>query len=445
MKLSLKSLMFFLTLLIFITSSMDIFMNIKIGGFSVRFVFFPILLIIFFYIIKIIISLEKIKFKFLALKPALVWILFLIIFIPNTTIIVRNIAYIVWLTIYFAFIPSFSSFFYIEDIVRLIKIYISSFTLVAIFAIFQFFLGIIDVDILIQQWWKNGLPRANGFSYEPSYLATYLILGWVICAYLMINKSIYVKYFNLKWNILIITIAIVLSGSRMGIIFTLLVPIVYILISLKSLFFRFRIDKLALKYVVILSVLIATVLVYFTYNFNQALVYLNGLGFYGTVNHSYLARSNDQSDTFKAFLNSPIIGYSLGGIPTQIAKIRGVVIVNQEEAKNHEGLNIFAEVLAASGIFGFCFFIAFLYLIFRKNLKLISYLKHINPEWGKIIAALLLAFFCELLILIFNQNILRAYLWVHIAVLNCSFFVFSNLLMQHYKNVDSENKPLIIT
>ncbi len=442
MKVKLETIIFFLLNIIFISCSMDTFLNIKLFGFSLRFVFIPMIVLIVFGAIHLL-SNKKSNHKvlFLGIVPVFIWLLFLIAFIPNTTILFRNIAYVIWLVIYLTFVPVIAHFIKNQmQLMKMLRYYLYSFFLVACFAIAQFILGTINIDLLIQQRWLNGVPRASGFSYEPSYLATYMLLGWAICFYLITSKSQWCKYLNCNRNIIFISIAIILSGSRMGILFLLFIPFVYVLFSLKSIFTRFQIKKNAIQYLIAIAVFTSSGLVYFTYNFDQALIYMNGLGVYGTVGHSYDMRSNDQKHTLEAFLRSPVIGYSLGGLPTQVALARGKSIKTQEEAKNYEGLNIFAEILAASGIFGFCFFMAFLYIIFSKNWRLIKFLKRIHPEWGKIIGALLLSFFCELMILIFNQNILRAYLWVHIAIVNCAFYVMMKFLKQKF---ESENIELL--
>lgn len=435
MKFKLESFIFFIMNIIFISASMDTFLNIKILGFSLRFVFVPIILLIAISLLYIIKNRNTTTIKFLGIIPAMIWLLFLILFIPNTSIIVRNIAYIIWLIIYFAFIPTVSLYISNEmQLIKLVKYYIQSFFIVSIFCIVQFTLGVFKINLLVQQWWRNGLPRASGFSYEPSYLATYMLLGWVTCFYLIISKSEYIRYFRVNRSIIFISLAIVLSGSRMGILFILVIPLVYILYSIKSLFLKFQISKIALRYFVIISLVISGSIVYFTYNFNQAIVFLNGIGLFGTVDHSYKIRTSDQDATFQAFKNSPIIGYSLGGLPTQIALIKDRKnITKQTEAKDYEGVNTFIEVLAASGIFGFLFFIYYFYTLFKKNISISRIIRTFNPEFTKIVFALLTSFFCELLILIFNQNILRAYVWVHIAIINCIFYTMVIMVAEKNK------------
>jgi hypothetical protein len=369
-------------------------------------------------------NLNQISPNFLGFVPAFIWLLFLIAFIPNTTIIVRNVAYIFWLLVYLLFVLAISSLIKNKnDFYSLFKRYIQSFSWIATFAIAQFVLGMLHIDILIQQKWLNGLPRASGFSYEPSYLATYLIIAWSVCFYLIISKSKYLKELHIFRTIILCSLAILLSGSRMGNLFILLIPSLYIVFSARTIPTKFTLQKRALKYLFMISFIVISSLIYFSYNFDKALVYLNGLGLYGTVNHSYVYRANDQEDTFKAFKKSPFIGYSLGGLPTQIALIRGKIITTQKQAKNYEGMNIFAEVLAASGIIGFLFFAYFLFSIFKKSISFYNKYVIIDYEYCIIGRALLLGLLCELAILAMNQNILRAYLWVHIGMVNVCFFV----------------------
>jgi O-antigen ligase len=121
------------------------------------------------------------------------------------------------------------------------------------------------------------------------------------------------------------------------------------------------------------------------------------------------------------FQNSPLIGYSLGGIAPAIAQLHGVTDLDFESVKEFEGNSIFVEVLAASGIFGFIPFFLFVWSIVWKPLALS---KKLLSEQSKILVALSLSLIFEFVILQFNQVILRPYLWMHIAVLAACYSVF---------------------
>jgi hypothetical protein len=131
-------------------------------------------------------------------------------------------------------------------------------------------------------------------------------------------------------------------------------------------------------------------------------------------------------------MKSPLWGYSLGGIAPAIAQLKGYTTITQEIVKNTEGMCIFMEVLAATGIIGFVFVVGFMYQILFSGRRL---RKLIQPQFNvrlsqsiKIHHLLIVALIFQLLLLCLNQNILRNYLWVHIALVNVSFFVVKNSL-----------------
>ncbi|MFU2074254.1 hypothetical protein, partial [Gallibacterium anatis] len=157
------------------------------------------------------------------------------------------------------------------------------------------------------------------------------------------------------------------------------------------------------------------------FDLEKILFLLNGTGLFGTSSHSASMRGSDALYTLETFLNSPFIGYSLGGVATAIAEIQGIVVNSQAEAKLYEGMNIFLEILAASGIFGFLFFILWLKRLFKVSKK-VSYICK-EDTISFIILALRFSLIGELMLLMFNQNILRPYLWVLIGMLNVSIFV----------------------
>jgi len=144
-------------------------------------------------------------------------------------------------------------------------------------------------------------------------------------------------------------------------------------------------------------------------------VFLQGLGIFGTASHSSSARIQDLYDTFNIFKQSPWIGYSLGGLDAQIAKLKNIIY-----AGNGMTMCITVEALAAFGIIGFAFFARYFYTIFKKSIKLA---RKLPKEYGYIIKAVLWALVMELGILQMNQNILRVYLWIHIGIVSVVYFI----------------------
>lgn len=430
MKFTLNKFIFFFCVLVFLTSSFDVFLNLKLGGFSLRFAILVMILQILIFIIYIVAIRFKKPMKFLGFGYFFIWFLFLVAFIPNTTILTRNIGYIMWLSIFTCFIILLPYFIEKEEqFIKLIKWYVVSFILVALFGLIQFATGLAGFNMLTTQHWLNGrIPRINGFSYEPSYFSTYELIGWVVCFYLIIYKSRLAKEFNAKLCLFIITTSLILSTSRMGLIFMFGIMAIYTFNQVKNTFVTFKVKKKTLPIFLSFMTVVVTGIGSIFYFFNKIKFMFEGLGLFGYAGHSSEQRMSELGDTFEAFWRSPWIGYSLGGIAPAIANVRGTSIHSQLEAKEFEGMNIFAETLAASGIIGFIFFIIFLYILFSKSYLLIKKLKPVNPEFSILLLALVAGLLVELLILNMNQNILRAYLWVHIAVVNLGYFVGKKIL-----------------
>jgi hypothetical protein len=125
------------------------------------------------------------------------------------------------------------------------------------------------------------------------------------------------------------------------------------------------------------------------------------------------------------------MGSSLGGVTESIASYMGIKPQNFEETKRFEGQSIFAEVVAASGIPGSIPFFCFMLIYLAAPLRLARTASPFQAAW---LRALVLALVFEWAILQFNQNILRLYLWVHIAVLAT---VFSAVQRQYGEPLES--------
>jgi hypothetical protein len=322
-----------------------------------------------------------------------------------------------------------------EFFLQIFKFYIKSFYIVSLFGLLQFLLGLKGIDLLISQWWIVGiLPRINGFSYEPSFFSTYLVIGWGICFYLYLTKNKHSLYKNLKIpRVLgIISLSIILSSSRIGIG---VIGGCYIVSLLYEIFFKLAIRKTVCN-ILIICVAYFSFTSYSGLSVKDFVFLLNGIGVIEDLgNHSTEGRFDKAKATVKIFLDNPIYGVSLGGIPSALGKQDGIRIRNQEQIKassynggevgyseGYEGQNIFAELLAASGLFGFPLIISYFFLLFYKPLRLSIKLKHF--EDGHLLKSMLFAGFLVLFMLFFNQNILRTWLWIHIALINTCYFVY---------------------
>jgi hypothetical protein len=332
----------------------------------------------------------------------------------------RGMGYTLWMVFYAALLVATPSVFRSKQrIEALLRGYIWSFTILSLFGILQFVAGLLGIQTaLIQQWWVEGkLARVNGFSYEPSYFATYLMLGWVTLAALTANrKSLSVQRIIKSPNVhlIIITAALLLSSSRMGIMAMLGWSI---WVCLSAVFQRT--EKLSITRGVFAMVplcAIAGLTIFWPAlggSTEDRSLFLDGTGLAGTASHSVDQRSDKMQETLDVFLSNPIIGVGVGGVAEEVARNLGRDPFNREDLKISEGMCVTLEILAGTGIGGLVLAGSFFFQTYK--------LKDIGKKTGSaslnFLGPLASALVVELLLLQLNQNILRQYLWQHIAIM----------------------------
>jgi uncharacterized protein YneF (UPF0154 family) len=402
-----RSILLSLLILAFLTSSFDIFLGVKIYGTQVR-----------------ISQLLELAFLFGALtttsyvkKPswpvgfgyALIWCMFVLMWTPNTYDIGFSIGYSLWL------IMSLLKIFFMCQLLRdkisilmIYRAYVFTFVLISIFGLIQFVAGRFGVSLLVTQWWFAGFPRVNGFSYEPSYYATYLISGWGMCVYLIEKTN---TIFSRRWNIInfsLVSIALVISTSRMGLLMVGVYGGFYIIRKIYRMIVKPEITQSGLRMFILSIFVVGPVLLYLlvTVNFKNWMFLLSGTGIAGSADHSSNIRLGQFWDTIDLFLKSPVIGYGMGGIGSYLG--RAYALAPNEAT----GMNVTAEVLASSGILGFPFFVLFMWSVLIKPFSS----RFVPGEMTDALRSAAVGMALLFIILQFNQSILRLYVWNHIAV-----------------------------
>lgn len=394
------------------TTSFDIFGVINFLGFNFRltqFVLFPLFFICFFSYVK-----TKTITRFTGDKWLVLWTLVQFLLIPKSPHFKNALAYALWLTFEVIMIYVVLKRSRSIGLIKLLKLYFDSFILMACIGLFQFGLGLFGINFYTAQWWKYGkLARINGFSYEPSYYATYMLMGFVIFSYFF-NRNNHILFSRLKTSIglLLIGTALLLSSSRMGIAFAVL----WFFFDLFRLNYKKLINGYSKKSFVLFSILISILLsvsltIVFSHGVRKYKFLLRGTGIGKTANHSVAIRGFAALKTFEVFAKHPLIGVSLGGIDPSIARSMGIKYTT---SKNGLSLSIFLEALAASGVIGIIPFIMFFITIY-KNSKELS--QKLPWNYADIIKAIFWALVFELAILQLSPTILRQYLWMHIAIL----------------------------
>lgn len=415
--------------MIFFTSSFDTFLNLNLGpNIRIAQLFILVLLAAALLTHRLGATIE-VPLGGLWL---LAWCGVQLAFVPVAEFWQKSLAYCIWLllnvALSFAMVNLFAGD--ARQLRILLKLYLSSYAFVAAFGIAQFALPILGGPaLLVEQWWLPGrVPRVNGFSFEPSYFATYLIMGLVCLGSL--RRTGIAEFRSKAWTLayLLIVVALLICFSRMGVIFTL---IELSIAPLTRLWKIARDPRLVLgwrisgwKILAATAVLaasysaVAGAVGWFLDNPEPVEILVSGTGLLGTAAHSVDEREDRLHGTLKTIASHPWMGQSLGGITESIAGYNGLRPQNFEEAKIFEGQSVFAEVVAASGIPGSIPFFCFLVVSIALPLRLAKRSSPFHAAW---LRAMVLALIFEWAILQLNQNILRLYLWVHIAVLATVF------------------------
>jgi len=352
------------------------------------------------------------------------WTAFIVAFVPNTTLLTRSAGYAFWLVFNVVVIFAAVQLFRRTDrLTTLLRWYLYSFAFCAAFGVVQLLVSVAGLGgPLVRQWWFVGvLPRVNGFSYEPSFYATYLLIGWTLALYLIEQRSyVLMPLPRLRAIFLGITVALVISTSRMGWLMMGLWCSLYPLRLLWHLLHgrlhrRFLWYSLGIGAIgVAVAVVVISVIGVDTLRF-----LVTGLGIGGAAEHSVSLRTKPFSDVLRVFAQSPIVGHSLGGVSPAIARLNGWTAGSLAAAKESEGINVFAEVLAGSGVIGVIPFVVYLATLIWKPLRLASRLA--DRDQRTLLRGMVAALLMELVVLQFNQNILRLYLWLHIALLSALY------------------------
>ncbi|MGA3081108.1 MAG: hypothetical protein ABSD44_06965 [Terracidiphilus sp.] len=414
---------------VFFTSSFDTFLNVNLGP-NIRIAqLFALVLLAAALLTRRLGMTMEIPLGGLYL---LAWCGVQLAFVPVAVYWQKSLAYCIWLLLDIALSFALVNLFAGDSrhLQILLKLYLSSYVFVAAFGIVQFISPILGGPaLLVEQWWLPGrVPRVNGFSYEPSYFATYLIMGLVCLGSL--RRSGIAEFRTRAWTFayLLVALALFICFSRMGVIFALIELAIAPLTRLWKVVKHPRIllgirisgwKMLATAVVLLAAYSAVNVAVRWFLDDPEAVeILVSGTGLLGTASHSVDEREDRLQGTLQTIATHPWMGQSLGGITESIAGYSGLRPQNFEEAKLYEGQSVFAEVVAASGIPGSIPFLCFLIVTIVSPLRLAKRSSPLHAAW---LRALVTALIFEWAILQLNQNILRLYLWVHIALLATVF------------------------
>ena len=334
----------------------------------------------------------------------------------NSGYLVKGIAYALWVGFDILTLFSVSSVIYVSsDYERILKSYMLTFVIISLFSLVQFtmgFLGFGDI-FLVETWWiQNKIPRINGFSYEPSFFAAYLITGWAMITWLN-YKKVFIFTENRQFLFTIIMmLPLVLSGSRLGVLMMALFYFFLLSLNILRSVYYYKLSarlKLFTPFTfTAMTVIVVGIFVSMTIDYRLLLM---GLGASG---NSVSIRSQGFMYVINIFLENPIFGVSLGGLSYHVAKAQGLSVGSFADSKI-EGNGIILEIFAATGIVGGILFTLYLCLLCFTSLKAS---RLVQGREGTYIFAALVSLITLWLILQPNQNVLRPYFWMHLGILS---------------------------
>ena len=392
------------TALAIMTASFDIVGMVNIAGLNFRFTQFISLPVFLFFL------LELIKNKKMQMPRGSwclwIWVLIQIIFSLRSPDLKNAIGYDLWLI--FSVLYILSSFYFIDRAYSkrwLLQIYLTSYVVMATIGLIQLMLYAVGINFFVVQFWTGRLARINGFSYEPSYYATYMLMGFVSYAGFLIQKnySVYSKQ-KLKRRFFLVATALILSSSRMGWLMIGIFMGGWILKGIWKIVIEKKKGKKnwIIGCMVLLTIcLLAGPFIGKNVDFSM---FSAGLGINGGSTHSSGPRIDGLQTCLKIFEDSPIIGYGLGGVDPIICQYKGI---KYSTTNNGMAMSIVGELLVANGLVGLFPLLAYIYTLLKYNKQTVGNVKILK-----------MALLFELMILCFNQNILRSYVWWHIAVLS---------------------------
>jgi hypothetical protein len=361
-----------------------------------------------------------------------IWILIQLFLIPLSGVIFLGLEFFAQLIFMvfciFALVQLYGCSRYVHS---LMKMYLLSYVFVGCYGLFQFAVplaGLTPIANLIErQWVVHGkIARINGFCYEPSYFATYLIMGWIMLVELRLSRARITHGRLWQLAMLAVTAALFLSTSKTAWVFMAVELVARVLPSFRkkvSSFFRGWFSGKILfvaprRHVLRRAVLFVVVLivggVFLSQYIKDPTIFLSGTGLGHQPAHSLNDRTGAAYATLGAFKEHPFVGRSLGGVSVYIASRDGIEVTTLEQSHSYWGFPVLMDVLVASGIFGFIPFLVFLYANTFGALRLAA--SRWPAERAKWVRALARAMIFEWLVLMTDQNLLRIYIWFHIAM-----------------------------
>lgn len=303
---------------------------------------------------------------------------------------------------------------------RLWKLYRASFLLVGIYGVLQLLASVGEIyDPFCGQRLLGGrLVRPNAFAYEPSYFALYMtpfVMG-VNFSFLVGKASFSRTYFLCVNGLYLCSTATTVIFAYA--LFILLVSLIALIPSLAAYFPQLK--RNILSFLALLSAFFGLSFLLFPHFMKQYFFKFFISGF--MMHHSFYERWIGIKNGWHIFCQHPFCGVGLGGVPPFLCeawlqqKSQYIFLWDNQVSnlkinllKLFEPSNVLIEILASLGGVGL---LAFLFL----NGLFIRQVKRSFAQDPVRVMGLALSVWMMLLVLQFNQGLLRTYVWTHFAL-----------------------------
>jgi len=248
-----------------------------------------------------------------------------------------------------------------EKVARALQVLIAALTAISLFGLVQWGVGVAGFEPPLVAQWMGGLPRINGLSYEPSYFAFSTVLGLALLLALLLGKSPVVPAQIAAACAGVQVIALTLSSSRSGWIALLILTAGFWITALRRRAWLRREQRRGLWIVAggyLLAILLVSVVLPEVY----ARMARKGLDL--REQSSSAPRLEGVKRALVMFRDRPIIGVGLA----QFGGTLDAADRRERDERQVDALvtfNLYAELLAETGLVGFALAIAGLLLVAR--------------------------------------------------------------------------------
>ena len=289
--------------------------------------------------------------------------------------------------------------------------YLWGVVIASVFGLVQFALGVLHVAYpLVTEIGLHGIPRANGFSYEPSYYALYLVSGVSVAASLWIDGCPAYTTSLVRWAAVLGGAAAVLSMARTGWLGLGVLGVALVVRSWPS----GRTRRRAVWLVAGCVVCLALGLVLLPSAVTKFAEHLFASGFNVNNAASIRPRLAGMLAAALAFFRHPILGVGIGGEGAYLVAHFPALVGANTPARGAVATNVWLEIAVETGVVGFA---VFLWLIGRHLRALKEMSRGTRDELSYIARAFLLSTAITFGVTFqFSPTVERTDVWVLLAV-----------------------------